>query len=56
MPMDRVLKVMKRRAELLGLDAPIRIHDVTPKGYDVINSPEDLYLEGPDADRDDAKT
>lgn len=28
--LDRVLKLMKRRADLLGLDAPKKVEDVTP--------------------------
>ena len=42
--LDRVLKIMKRRAELLGLDAPVK-HEVAVqavKGYDVGNPPEAL--------------
>jgi len=40
--LDRVLKIMTRRAELLGLDAPQKHQIELGKVYDVINSPEDL--------------
>lgn len=40
---DYILRLMKRRAALLGLDAPERFEDVTPpKGYQTGNAPEDI--------------
>ena len=44
---DRVLAMMKRRADLLGLDAPTKIQDVTPKGYATGNTPEELFRPNP---------
>lgn len=40
-----VLRIMKQRAELLGLNAPIQIEATVTKGYASTNSPEDLYRE-----------
>jgi AraC-like DNA-binding protein len=40
---DYILRVMKRRAAMLGLDAPKQFEDVTPpKGYQTGNAPEDI--------------
>jgi transposase len=40
---DRVLKVMDRRAKLLGLDAPTKhVVETEKKQYDVTTSPDDL--------------
>ena len=41
--LDRVIKIMERRAKLLGLDAPTKqVIAGETKTYDVVNSPEKL--------------
>lgn len=39
--LDRMMKLMDRRAKLLGLDAPVQIEQTT-KSYSVKNPPDDL--------------